>query len=364
MRNISAKADGVGDTLPASDFNANLRSELQNVVTSSDQTLDAEGGPDTDVEMLGKAITIYSNAAQYYQDSGAANAYVLARTGNLKPLVDYIDGTIVTFKAGNTNTGASTVNIDSLGAKALRDSTDTALVGGEIIADRYITIRYNSTNDRFEIVNSKQAGTITVITASGNYTKPAGLLFADVILVGGGGAGGGISGAGAGTYAGAGGGGGGGYSMKRYLDSDLSSSEAVVIGAGGVGVSAAAGGSGGTSTFKSLSVTGGSGANAITTVAALSLSIGGDAGVGSGGDVDGYGVSGGFGIALAAANKISGAGGSSVAGGGRNSRTATGDGLQGLSYGAGGSGAAASNVATDYLGGDGVDGIMIVKEYY
>lgn len=157
MRNISAKADGVGDTLPASDFNANLRSELQNIVTSAGFTLDPEGGPDTDVEMLGKTVSQYANAAQYYQDSGAANAYVLARVGNLKALTSYINGVTVVFKAGNANTGASTINVDSLGAKALRDNTDTALIGGEIIANGYVIARYNSSNDRFEIVLSQSS---------------------------------------------------------------------------------------------------------------------------------------------------------------------------------------------------------------
>lgn len=156
MRNISAKADNVGDTLPASDFNANLRSEIQNAVTSAGFTLDPEGGPDTDVEMLGKSLTRYANAAQYYQDSGTANSYVLARVGNLKPLSTYLDGTTVMFKAGNSNTGASTINVDSVGSKALRDSADNALVGGEILEDKYIIARYNSGTDRFEIVHNQQ----------------------------------------------------------------------------------------------------------------------------------------------------------------------------------------------------------------
>lgn len=165
MRNLSAKADNVGDVLPATDFNA-LNSELENAVTSSGQTLDPEGGPDTDVEMLGKAMTIYGNASQFYQDSGAANAYVLARAGNLKPLVDYIDGVTVMFKAGNSNTGASTINVDSLGAKALRDNNDTALVGGEIIAEGYVIARYNAVNDRFEII--KSTATDLPTTSSGS----------------------------------------------------------------------------------------------------------------------------------------------------------------------------------------------------
>lgn len=166
MRNISAKADGVGDTLPATDFNANLRSELQNVVTSSDQSLDPEGGPDTDVEMLGKAITIYANASQYYQDSGAANAYVLARVGNLKALVDYIDGTTVIFKAGNSNTGASTINVDSLGVKDLVDSSGFALIGGEVIQNQYVVARYNSSTDDFEIILSHSAESNPLPTAN------------------------------------------------------------------------------------------------------------------------------------------------------------------------------------------------------
>jgi len=155
MRNISTKADGVGDTLPASDFNANLRSELQNAVTSADFTLDPEGGPDTDVEMFGKAITLYANAAQYYQDSGAANSYVLGRVGNLKELTAYKDGVLVYFKAGNTNTGASTINVDSLGSKDLVDSDGVALVGGEVIQDKYVAARYNDSTGDFEIVFSQ-----------------------------------------------------------------------------------------------------------------------------------------------------------------------------------------------------------------
>lgn len=166
MRNISAKADGVGDTLPASDFNANLRSELQNIVTSAGFTLDPEGGPDTDVEMLGKTVTQYANAGQYYQDSGAANAYVLARVGSLKALTSYIDGVTVLFKAGNANTGASTINVSSLGAKALRDNTDAALVGGEIIANGYVIARYNASNDRFEILHSQSTKDLPVPSAS------------------------------------------------------------------------------------------------------------------------------------------------------------------------------------------------------
>ena len=112
MRDISIKADNVGDTLPAGDFNANLRNELQNAIESADFSLDAEGGPDVDVNMLGKTLAFYAAGSWYYQESGAADAYVLTRAGNLKAIDSYKDGQMVIFKAGNANTGASTTLTD------------------------------------------------------------------------------------------------------------------------------------------------------------------------------------------------------------------------------------------------------------
>ena len=165
MRNISTKTDNVGDTLPADDFNANLRSELQNLVLSAGFSLDPEGGPDTDVEMFGKSITLYSNASQYYVDSGAADAYVLARTGTIKALTSYIDGVIVVFKAANSNTGPSTINVDSLGVKDLVDNTGAALTGVEITSGQYIMARYNSSTDDFELLFKKSDSLSTWINS-------------------------------------------------------------------------------------------------------------------------------------------------------------------------------------------------------
>ena len=154
MRDISAKADNVGDTLPAGDFNANHRSELQNIATGGGFTLDAEGGPDTDLNMLGKTIAMYANAGWYYAESGAANAYVLTRVGTLQSVRAYVDGMIVIFLAGNANTGASTINVDTLGSKDLELVGGVALSGGEIGAS-YVIARYHSSGDRFEIVYSQ-----------------------------------------------------------------------------------------------------------------------------------------------------------------------------------------------------------------
>lgn len=70
-------------------------------------------------------------------DSGAANAYVLAATGEQEEPDAYSIGMIVAFKAQNGNTGASTVNINSLGNRNLLDEGGAALTTGFIDTTHY-----------------------------------------------------------------------------------------------------------------------------------------------------------------------------------------------------------------------------------
>lgn len=151
MRDIAVKNDNVGDTLSAGDWNAN-QAELENIVTSSDQTLDPAGGADTDLNMLAKAVAGYAGAAWGYQDSGSANTYVLSIASNLKPITKYFDNLVVVFKPGNDNTGASTVNVGGLGAKAIKiNGADP--VAGDISTTRIVILKYNLASDYFEAVS-------------------------------------------------------------------------------------------------------------------------------------------------------------------------------------------------------------------
>lgn len=150
MRDIVTKVDGTTN-LSAGDWNAN-QSELENIVNSSDQTLDPAGGPNTDLNMLAQAAAGYAGAAWAYQDSGSANTYVLSITSNLKPITKYFDNLMVAFKPGNDNTGASTVNVEGLGAKAIKvGGTDPT--AGEILTTRIVILKYNLGADYFELVN-------------------------------------------------------------------------------------------------------------------------------------------------------------------------------------------------------------------
>ena len=199
--------------------------------------------------------------------------------------------------------------------------------------------------------------TIQVFTSSGTYTKPSGVAFAKVTVVGGGG------GAAASTYQNGSGGGGGGTSMKLIAAASIGATETITIGAGGAANAGATGGAGGTSSFGShCSATGGSGGGGASTFPAA-----GSGGAGSGGTVNFTGSGGQTGWGSSSNPTQAGRGGSSSMGGGAIALAANGtvgNGNTGGNYGGGGSGATNGNSGGPYSGGAGAVGIIIVEEYY
>ena len=210
---------------------------------------------------------------------------------------------------------------------------------------------------------------VNVITATGTWTKPAGLKYIIVEVIGGGGGGGGVT-SNTSQTSNSGGGGGGGYTLKKILESSLGSTETVTVGSGGAGGAGnSSGTNGGTSSFGShCSATGGTGGSPNTpsaTVPRRGLTCGAG-GTGSGGDVNGAGHAGpnGFNLALAAFGQVSGGGGGSMyGGGGAQKNNINQNGNDGIGYGGGGSGVASYNTTTSYTGGDGTDGVVVVYEF-
>ena len=135
------------------------------------------------------------------------------------------------------------------------------------------TLQVNDAGTAIEIGNSGPVS-CQYFTGSGTYTKPAGIKFIRVQVVGGGGGGSGH----------AEGGGAGGYA-EEVIDATSITTVTVTVGTGGGGVTYHnQGGNGGTSSFGSyLSATGGHGANR------QGGHSGGVGGVGSGGNVNIYG---------------------------------------------------------------------------
>ena len=78
----------------------------------------------------------------YAAATGSANAYAVA----LDPAASALTaGLWCAFKANHTNTGAATLNVNSLGAVALRKQTDTALEAGDIRNGQVVWAVYDGT---------------------------------------------------------------------------------------------------------------------------------------------------------------------------------------------------------------------------
>lgn len=111
----------------------------------------------------------------YIADTGAANAYAVTYPQPVPSA--YAVGMTVDFVPANGNSGASTINVNSLGAKSILDYDGNALASGMIVAGRVHTIKYDGTAFRLAAIGttvSPSAGSIdTSHLASGIYASQA-----------------------------------------------------------------------------------------------------------------------------------------------------------------------------------------------
>ncbi len=136
-----------GNTLTAVEWNE-VPSEIQNVIEGLGQTLTSG-----DLNQLGKAIAGYVSNGNFYTESGIADAYVLSVVGLKQRAPTYTNGFKITFIAGNTNTGASTVNVAGLGVKNIKLSGGGNPLAGSISGR--VALIFDGPNDRFELLNAR-----------------------------------------------------------------------------------------------------------------------------------------------------------------------------------------------------------------
>lgn len=87
--------------------------------------------------------TLDADARYYAADAGANDTYVIT----LSPVpVAYVTGMTIRFKANTVNTGAATLNVNSLGAKTIVKGVNTTLADGDILAGQLVTLIYDGTN--------------------------------------------------------------------------------------------------------------------------------------------------------------------------------------------------------------------------
>lgn len=311
------------------------------------------------------------NTNTYPTLAAVVGTNAITATGASTVTAGYSSGVAFRFIPQNTNTGAVTININSLGIRNITKYGGTALVAGDLLVGSWAFITYDGT--QFQLLNpGAQAGRLIstrIIGATTVYTPTPGTNAIYVRAVGGGGGGGGAAATAAGTVACGGGGGSAGY-VEGFFTSGFSGATAT-IGAGGTSGVGGAGGTGGNTSLGALFIANGGSGGQLGASGASAFGVGGNAGSASGGTIQLQYESGFSAIATFASGFVrAGAGGSGPFGGGGDGGIAhttvatTANGSVGLGRGSGGGGSvSASGGGAGSVGGTGGAGLMIIQEY-
>jgi len=149
-----------------------LVSNNQNNQPSIDGGANWRGWPDgQDLPVGSVAYTkLIGPISQDYADSGIANAYVLTSQGNTPAPTSYAEGMVLTFIPANSNTGASTVNVESLGIINIKNESGTDIAAGEIFAGIKCILRYSVASATFILIPNNSGEKIAWPIVSHNVT--------------------------------------------------------------------------------------------------------------------------------------------------------------------------------------------------
>lgn len=222
------------------------------------------------------ALDTQSGKWNYAVAGGTANALTI----NLTPApTTLVAGLAVRLKVNAANTGATTLNVNGFGAKAIVRASGDPLQENDIVAGQVVDVIYDGTVFQVSNLNPallpSRSGVIFSTVGVQNWVVPTGVMSVKARLWGGGGGGGG----GALNAAGAGGG-GGGYAEGVFAVMP-GETIPVTVGSGGLAGSSSGsnGGAGGTSSFGTyVTVSGGTGGGGSSTGG-----VGGTGGTGTGG---------------------------------------------------------------------------------
>jgi hypothetical protein len=105
---------------------------------------------ETELELLDGLTGPLQNGSRFFTTTSTGNdTYVLT----FDPAHEsYVTGMIINFKADVANTGACTLNVNGLGAKAIKKNVSSDLTDGDIQASQIVTVIYDGTN--FQLVSA------------------------------------------------------------------------------------------------------------------------------------------------------------------------------------------------------------------
>lgn len=139
--------DGPPGTKITAQFLNALQEEIMAVIEGAGISPSADN-----LTQLKQAVTGYANSSslRYGIDIGVVNAYVV----DLNPAISaYADGFAMTFRPINSNTGAATINVNSVGIKSIVNMAGAALSAGDIRVGAIHLITYNSSSGNFQLNN-------------------------------------------------------------------------------------------------------------------------------------------------------------------------------------------------------------------
>lgn len=148
---------------------------LSNCVTKDGQTtvtadLPMAGYNHTNVDDA-DARNQYAAAGQVQDSSltwggasgGSSNAYTLTLS---PPISAYADGQRFAFRANHSNTGAATINVNSVGSKDLVAPDGNALIADDIASGEIYEIIYHGGSGHFRVTNPNQLSSLGTITVN------------------------------------------------------------------------------------------------------------------------------------------------------------------------------------------------------
>jgi hypothetical protein len=91
-------------------------------------------------------------------DTGSVNTYALTFTA---PFTTYTDGIVIYWLPANTNTGASTLNVNGLGPLAIVDQAGNPLTAGAIVVNQITGVILSGGSWRIMTVSAGSAGSFT-----------------------------------------------------------------------------------------------------------------------------------------------------------------------------------------------------------
>jgi hypothetical protein len=96
----------------------------------------------------------------YAVDTGSANTYAIALATAPS---SYVAGLTVQFKIATANTGASTLNVNGLGAKSLTKNGTSALASADLTVGKVVTAVYDGTQFQLQGVGGGASGALIIL---------------------------------------------------------------------------------------------------------------------------------------------------------------------------------------------------------